>query len=1366
MTKPLRSLILGILLSGGTLLPSTTALGQCTAPTSVIVNNTNCVTPNGKITFTAPSPVANYLFSIDGGITFGAPGETVFDSLFGGTYPTVSKLIATGCVSAITNKTITNPAAPANPVSTIVNNTNCTTPNGSITFTSPTPVANYQFSINGGATFGPPGTVVFSGLPGGTYGTVARLVSTSCISGTASKTLTNPAIAAPVSVVTNVTNCNAPNGIITFTAQADFVFSIDGGTTFGTPGQTVFNGLSAGTYVTRSRRVSTGCMSATANKVVGSPAVTAPVSTIANVNNCVAPNGSITFTAPTPVANYAFSKDGGVTFGTAGQTSFTGLSAGTYQTVAKLVSSGCVSAKVNKVIASQNIATPASTVTNVTNCNTPNGRITFTGPTPVANYRFSVDGGTTFGTPGQTIFNNLSAGTYSTVAQLVSSGCISPTPAAKIIANPAVAAPTSNVTTSSCSSGTGSITFLTPTPLANYSFSVDGGVTFGTQGQTSFTGLPAGTYVTKTRSAVGCVSAGATNKVITNTVTAAPTTAAGTNPTNCNTPNGAINFNGPAPVANYEFSIDGGTTYGAAGTISFANLAGGTYATRVRSVVTGCVSASVNKVLTNPTVTVPVVTKTDVTDCTTPDGTITFQSPTPIGNYQYSVDGGATFGITGMTFFPNLSAGPYSPVSRLVSSGCESNPAATVNILKPARAGSNKNICQYQTAVMNAAALAGATWTAMAGNPATTTFDNPANRLTGVEGFTATGIYYFIWGTASCTDTISITVDDCLSPIVNNTNAFLYQSVGASGTDIISVNISNGTQTTLYTDINGANSGTINAVGYNVTDGHVWGSVTNGSGAVIGSDSLARIGEDGIPRHFVVSGLYNGGYNVGTIDNDGVLYLYSTNQTQIFRVDVNPTSPAYLTLLAPVLNTTAMDIADWAYNAIDGMIYGVGTTGTTHNLYRINPTTGARTVVGLVTGNAAFTNGAFGAAYMDASGNLYVGDNTAGGVFKINTVHNTVGNTTAALRSQGSPSGGNDGAMNHNACIKPNAGRDTIVCISVAVPMSATQVSGVEWTAQDNNPGTATIANPNNANTTISGFSQSGIYHFIWSNGPDCTDTVAIQVVNCIKDTLVVPPCDTCPVTICNTPNPEIPVTDSTTHGTCDVTPVGSNYGTVTLDVNGCAIWTPNGTQPQGDTVTTCVTTCNGPVCDTTIVIILPPPTPLPVTLVSFKGSIIDCHTQLSWQTADESNKDFVIERMTPGNKWSAIATIPALGKGGVLQQYNYVDLTVPQGRILYRLRIRDADGAMSYSPVVTVNNSCMTPSVTIFPNPSTEEMGIHIKMSSLDKVDYQVFDQTGRLIRNGQFTDQIQIKGLKAGVYFVKATSTSLNITRKVIVR
>jgi hypothetical protein len=889
-------------------------MAQCATPASAIVNNTNCTTANGKITFTTPTPTANYLFSIDGGVTFGATGQTVFTGLFGGDYPTVSKNIASGCISAVTVKTLTNPANPVAPASAVVNNTNCITPNGKITFSAPTPVANYQFSIDGGVTFGTPGQTVFSGLSGGNYPTRVKLISTTCISAVAAKAITNPTVTAPTSTLINNTNCNTPNGRITFTAPtpvANYQFSIDGGTTYGTAGQTIFNGLIGGTYSTKAKLISSGCVSAAVSKAITNPVVTAPTSTATNVTNCNTPNGKLTFTAPTPVANYQFSVNNGVTFGTAGQTVFTGLAAGTYLTRSKLVSTGCISAAVSKVIANPTITVPTSAITNPTNCNTPNGILTFSAPTPVASYQFSVNGGTTFGTTGQVSFTGLAAGTYSTKAKLVSTGCIS-APVSKVLVNPTVTVPVSTVTTSSCATATGSVTFTAPTPTANYQFSVDGGATFGTTGQTVFTGLAAGVYATKSKLASsGCISA-TVNKTITNTVVTAPTSTV-VNLTNCNTPNGSITFTAPAPVANYQFSVDGGTTFGTAGQVLFSGLDDGTYSTVAKLVSSGCVSAIVNKTITKPVVTAPASTVANVTTCATPNGSITFTAPTPTANYQFSVDGGTTFGTAGQVLFNGLDHAVYPTVSKLVSSGCIS---ATVNktVSAPVIAGVDKTICLNQSVTMTATAAAGAAWVAQAGNPAVATIATPASATTQIDDFTATGTYNFIWKTASCADTVSVEVTDCSSPLPCANFGYLFQSISGSGTDFLSVNLQTGVYTTLYTDIT-TSPAAINAIGYNVTDNHIWGSALS-----IAPYNVARVGANGVPVYFTIPGLPSSGYNVGTVDDNGVLYLYTSGTTDIYRIDVNPASPTYLNLLSPILNTTAMSIADWAYNPVDNFI--------------------------------------------------------------------------------------------------------------------------------------------------------------------------------------------------------------------------------------------------------------------------------------------------------------------------------------------------------------------------------------------------------------------------------------------------------------
>lgn len=1354
-----RNSILGTLLSLILTFVSQQAMTQCTTPASTIVNNSNCTTPNGKITFTGPAPLANYVFSIDGGITFGTAGQTVFTGLVGGDYPTVSKLISSGCISPATTKTLTNPGTPATPTSAVINNTNCNTPNGRITFSAPTPVANYQFSIDGGTTWGTPGQTVFNGLAGGNYPTVAKLISTDCVSAIAVKAITNPAVTIPTSTPLNVSNCNTPNGRITFTAPtplASYQFSVDNGVTYGTAGQAVFNNLAAGTYLTRAKLVSSGCVSAAVSKAIANPVVTLPTSTVVNVTNCNTPNGRITFTGPTPLANYQFSTDNGVTYGTAGQTVFNGLSAGTYLTRAKLVSTGCISNAASKAIANPAVTIPTSAVVNPTNCNTPNGTITFSAPTPLASYQFSVNNGVSYGTAGQVSFTGLAAGTYITRARVVASGCPSAA-ASKSLVNPVVTIPTSTVGTSSCLSPTGTITFTAPTPVASYQFSINNGVSYGTAGQVSFTGLATGTYATRARLvSSGCVST-AVSKTIGNTPVTAPTSTVA-NLTNCNTPNGSITFTAPTPLASYQFSIDGGTTFGAAGVALFNGLEDGTYATVAKLVSTGCVSTIVSKAVAKPAVTIPTSTVTHITNCATPNGIITFTAPTPLASYQFSIDGGTTFGAAGAASFTGLEKGVYPTVSKLVSSGCVS---AIVNktVNPPVLAGADKSICLNQTTTMTANTVAGAGWVAGPSNPAVATITTPSSATTTISGFTVAGTYSFIWKTASCEDTVDVTVGDCLSPLVCGNFGYLFQSLSGSGTDFITVNLQTGASTVVYTDMTVSPAG-INAIGYNVTDGHIWGCYIGGAGSTI-----ARVGANGIPVYYTIAGLPATSYNVGTIDDNGILYLYASNTTDIYRVDVNPDSPTYLTLLSPVLTTTAMGIADWAYNPVDDRLYGVTSAATAprHQLMRVNPHTGTATVVGTVTStHAAFDDAGFGAAYLDANGNLYISDNTAGGIYKLPVVQNIFSNTTAILFSQGAVSSGNDGTLCHYACVKPDAGRDTAICSTGYAIMSATGTSGLQWQEVDGNPGTSVINNTADANTTISNFSAPGTYNFIWNNGGLCNDTTTITVYACVLDTISAEPsCDT--LTICGTPGSIAP-SAATVYTTCGLDPNEQAQGSLEIDESGCAIWKPNG-GAQTDPVTSCIITCNGTICDTSYILITPCST-LPVTLSEFRGSARNCDVTLDWSTSLEVNSAwFDVEQKTNAG-WITVKRIPAAGNSSGETRYN-ATLPLEPGTVNYfRLRLVDKDAKVKHSNILAYR--CNGKSlVQVWPNPVSAELYVD-GLSGRNEI--RLMDAIGGIISRtstNAVKERINTSALPAGIYFIQVINEQgISIAREKIIK
>ncbi|MBS1618219.1 MAG: hypothetical protein JST76_06850, partial [Bacteroidetes bacterium] len=80
----------------------------------------------------------------------------------------------------------------------------------------------------------------------------------------------------------------------------------------------------------------------------------------------------------------------------------------------------------------------------------------------------------------------------------------------------------------------------------------------------------------------------------------------------------------------------------------------------------------------------------------------------------------------------------------------------------------------------------------------------------------------------------------------------------------------------------------------------------------------------------------------------------------------------------------------------------------------------------------------------------------------------------------------------YQVCIKPNAGADQSVCLVGTATMSATGTG--TWTARAGNPGTATIASATNPTTTISNWSTTGTYGFVWTNSTGCTDTALVTV--------------------------------------------------------------------------------------------------------------------------------------------------------------------------------------------------------------------------------------------------------------------------------
>ncbi|HIF9448975.1 TPA: GEVED domain-containing protein [Photobacterium damselae] len=227
-----------------------------------------------------------------------------------------------------------------------------------------------------------------------------------------------------------------------------------------------------------------------------------------------------------------------------------------------------------------------------------------------------------------------------------------------------------------------------------------------------------------------------------------------------------------------------------------------------------------------------------------------------------------------------------------------------------------------------------------------------------------------------------------------SSSAYLTQSNGGA-MDLNAVNLATGSVSLLTTPITVGS-----AVGYSM--------ITNTLAGIEGTNTL-RLFDSAYNSYAltITNSTMPTNTNNGDIDDNGILYAHNGGTFYLF--DTNPNSETYLTQVG-TLPTTNLNYADIAFNPIDGFIYSVPSDAS-RRLFRFNPTTGARTSLGVLAG---IPNGPYGAIYFDDQGYMYISENPSPGrIYRIDVLDGSkpAGSYTATLFSQTNASAsGNDGA--------------------------------------------------------------------------------------------------------------------------------------------------------------------------------------------------------------------------------------------------------------------------------------------------------------------------------------------------------------------
>lgn len=167
--------------------------------------------------------------------------------------------------------------------------------------------------------------------------------------------------------------------------------------------------------------------------------------------------------------------------------------------------------------------------------------------------------------------------------------------------------------------------------------------------------------------------------------------------------------------------------------------------------------------------------------------------------------------------------------------------------------------------------------------------------------------------------------------------------------------------------------------------------------------------------------------------------------------------------------------------------------------------------------------------------------------------------------------------------------------------------------------------------------------------------------------------------------------------------------------------------------------------------------TPLPLTLVSFKGQSENNTNILNWVTTREDNvASFELERGTNGQSFDKITTINAKGNSTTANnQYTYTDATAGT-TAYYRLKMMDRDDKANYSDIVVLRKGAVQNNIHVYPNPAESILFLE---GLANNSSYRITDALGRAVIAATAVPaentrvSVNISGLVQGIYFLQLT-------------
>jgi len=181
----------------------------------------------------------------------------------------------------------------------------------------------------------------------------------------------------------------------------------------------------------------------------------------------------------------------------------------------------------------------------------------------------------------------------------------------------------------------------------------------------------------------------------------------------------------------------------------------------------------------------------------------------------------------------------------------------------------------------------------------------------------------------------------------------------------------------------------------------------------------------------------------------------------------------------------------------------------------------------------------------------------------------------------------------------------------------------------------------------------------------------------------------------------------------------------------------------------------------------------LPVKFISFTAKDYADNIRLSWKYGDENDVDhYEIQKAADGKNFNRTGSVQSAGS----QDYSWIDNSIAEGTVYYRIKAVSFDGSFYYSAILSVkqNNSDLT--VQVSPNPVLDgTVNILLNNVRAGKYSLKIINSAGTAIETKTFDindgrNVIQTVSLPAGsskgLYYLQLEGNGLKINKRVLIQ